>query len=141
MSHPATNTPQTPQQIMNAGYDFSVSAFRTTGSVGGSVSTVQSDAGAFRVSAFEGGYAYNNIATSAQTTVKSGSGILGVVAVNVPILTSAVRLYDNTVSGGAVIATLAIGVSSGSYPYYARFVSGLTVSTGAAADNITIMYN
>lgn len=105
------------------------------------VSSFSNDASTARVSAFEGGYSYNNIATSAQTVVKSGAGILGGVSINVISLTSAVRLYDNTVSGGTVIATFSAGLSAGFYPFVARFGTGLVVSSGAGADNLTIMFN
>lgn len=81
-----------------------------------------------------------NIATSAQTLVKSGAGVLGGVHVGVGILTSGVKLYDNVVSGGTVIASFAAGLSAGYYPLPARFLTGLVVSSGAAADNVTIFY-
>lgn len=81
-----------------------------------------------------------NITTSAQNIIKTSAGILGGVHVGVGTLTSAVRLYDNTVSGGTVIATIAAGASGGFYPLAARFNNGLVVSSGAAADNITAFY-
>jgi len=45
------------------------------------------------------GYSYTNITTSAQTLVKSGAGFLKHIVIG-ESPTSAVRLYDNTVSGG-----------------------------------------
>lgn len=116
-----------------------VSAIQTDGA-NLRVSAIQADASNLRISAYDGGYAYNNITTSAQTTVKSSAGILGVVAIN-STLTSAVRGYDNTVSGGSTLFTIAAGTVPTSIRYEARFVSGLVVSSGAAADNLTVMYN
>ena len=103
-------------------------------------SAFSDDAAQQRVSAFDGGYTYNNITTSAQTTVKSSAGILGLVAVN-STLVSAVRGYDNTVSGGNVLFTIPAGTTPASIRYEVRFATGLTVSSGATADNLTIMYN
>ena len=83
---------------------------------------------------------YRSITTSAQTTVKSGAGVLVGLATNVA-LTSAVRLYDNTISGGTTILTIPAATAAGTYfKYGLKFSTGLTVSTGAAADNLTIMY-
>lgn len=104
------------------------------------VSAKSDSAALFRVSSYDGGYGYTNISTSAQTLVKSGAGILGKVAIN-STLTSAVRGYDNTVSGGTVLFTIAAGTTGRSFDYAARFTTGLVVSTGAAADNVTVMYN
>lgn len=83
---------------------------------------------------------YSTINTSAQTTVKSGAGVLVGITLNAA-LTSAVRCYDNTVSGGTTILTLPAAAAAGNnYRYGLKFSTGLTVSTGAAADNITVMY-
>jgi|SRR3990167_1525781 len=104
------------QELLNAAYDSDVSLPR------------------------ESAASYQSITTSAQTTIKIGAGVLLGVTLNVA-LTSAVRLYDNTVSGGATILTLPAAAAAGNnYRYGLKFNTGLTVSTGAAADNITIMY-
>jgi hypothetical protein len=87
-----------------------------------------------------GGFSYNNISTSAQTTVKASAGVLGSVSLNAT-LTSAVRGYDNTVSGGNTLFTIPAGTAPTNIEYNAQFATGLTVSTGAVADNITVMYN
>ncbi len=93
-----------------------------------------------RVSAIAG-YTHRNIATSAQTTVKSSPGILFGVMIN-SSPTSAIRLYDNIVSGGTVIATFPASVAAGTFygPMPSKLVSGLVVSTGSADTNITILY-
>lgn len=98
------------------------------------------DANLLRVSSFEGGYTYNNISTSAQTVVKSSAGVLGLVALNATLV-SAIRGYDNTVSGGNILFTIPASTAATSIRYDVRFSTGLVVSSGAAADNITIMYN
>src|SRR3990167_3751108 len=104
------------------------------------VSAKSDSAALFRVSSFEGGYTYNNIITSAQTQVKGSAGILGLVALN-STLVSAIRGYDNTVSGGSILFTIPASTAPISIRYDVRFATGLVVSSGAAADNITIMYN
>ena len=123
----------------NDGGDFRVSAVQD-GAAALNVSAKSNDAALLRVSAHDAGYAYNNITTSAQTAVKSGAGILGLVAINTTLV-SAVRGYDNTVSGGSTLFTIAASTAPTSIRYEARFATGLVVSSGAAADNITIMYN
>ena|SRR3990167_904605 len=86
------------------------------------------------------GYNYQNITTSAQTQVKVGGGWLGGVVLNTTLV-SAVRLYDNTVSGTPIIATIpALATAGNFYKYEARLNTGLVVSSGAAADNITVLY-
>ena len=91
------------------------------------------------VFSLENVYSYRNITVSAQTLVKSGVGLLGVIAIN-STLTSAVRGYDNTVSGGNTLFTIAAGTTPGSIRYDAKFSTGLIISSGAAADNVTVMY-
>ncbi len=83
---------------------------------------------------------YSTITTSAQTLVKSGAGVLVGITLNVA-LTSAVRCYDNTVSGGTTILTIPAAAAAGNnYRYGLKFTTGLVVSSGAAADNLTVMY-
>lgn len=120
MGHPSVGQLITEQQILNAGY---ISA-----------------SGVLSISAQTGGFTYTNISTSAQNIVKAAAGILGLVAIN-STLVSAVRGYDNVVSGGNVLFTIPAGTTATSIRYDARFATGLVVSSGAAADNITVMYN
>jgi len=83
---------------------------------------------------------YSNITTSAQTTVKSAAGFLHGVMVNASP-TSAVRFYDNTVSGGDTIATIPGSQAAGSwYQFDVRFGTGLTVSSGSADTDVTISF-
>lgn len=92
-----------------------------------------------RISAIAG-FDYLNITTSAQTTVKSSAGTLHGVMIN-SVPTSAIRLYDNTVSGGTQIATIPASIAAGTfYRYDIRFGTGLTISSGSTDTNITISY-
>ena len=81
-----------------------------------------------------------NITTSAQTSVKLEAGFLERVLIN-STPTSAVRLYDNTVSGGTIIATISASVGAGNnYKIGARFDNGLVVSSGSSDTDITVIY-
>lgn len=96
----------------------------------------------FSVSGFQtAGYGYTNIATSAQTLIKTGPGLLGKIALQ-STLVSAVKAYDNTVSGGNVVAYIPASTSAGSVlEYNVRFTNGLVVSSGAGADALNIEFN
>ena len=86
------------------------------------------------------GYNYYLTEVSSQHAVKSSGGILGGVMVNTTLV-SAVRLYDNTVSGAPVIATIPGAVAGGTfYHFRTRFNAGLVVSTGGGADRVTLLY-
>ncbi len=88
----------------------------------------------------ENAASYQSITTSAQTTIKSGAGVLFGITLNTTLV-SAVRCYDNTVSGGTTILTIPATAAAGTnYRYGLKFNTGLVVSSGAAADNFTVMY-
>ncbi len=118
MAHNEGPRPLQAQQISNASYNTSLSA----------------------VTGITAGYTYLNVTTSAQNLVKTGAGLLGRVAIN-STLVSAVRGYDNTVSGGNTLFTIPAATTATSIAYEVRFGTGLVVSSGAGADNITIMFN
>lgn len=83
---------------------------------------------------------YSTITTSAQTTVKSGAGVLFGVTFNAAN-TSAIRAYDNTVSGGTTILTIPASTAAGTnFRYGLKFSTGLTISSGSSDTNITITY-
>lgn len=96
----------------------------------------------FAVSGFQvGGYGYTNITTSAQTLVKSGPGILGKIALQSTLI-SAIKAYDNTVSGGNVVAYIPGATSAGTvFEYNCRFTTGLVVSSGGGADTFNVEFN
>jgi len=83
---------------------------------------------------------YTTITVSAQTTVKSAAGVLVGITLNASP-TSAIRCYDNIVSGGTTILTIPAAAAAGNnYRYGLKFSTGLTVSSGSADTNVTIMY-
>lgn len=104
------------------------------------ISAIQGDSANLRVSSVQGN-SFSNIAVSAQTTVKSAAGFLHAIAVNAQNV-SAIRLYDNTVSGGTTIATLPASAQTNGpfYPFDLNFATGLTISTGSSNTDITVMY-
>lgn len=87
------------------------------------------------------GNTYVNIATSAQTLVKTGPGFLHGISFNAQNI-SAVALYDNTVSGGALIATIGPSAQTGGsfYELDLNFNTGLFISSGSTNTNITAIY-
>lgn len=96
----------------------------------------------YSVSGFQqGGAGYLNITTSAQTVVKTGPGLLSKIALQ-STLVSAVKAYDNTVSGGNVVAYIPASTSAGTvFDYQTRFITGLVVSSGAGADTFNVIFN
>ncbi len=118
MAHNEGPRPQTSQALHNASFSFSVSAFNTSDT-----------------------YTYLNISTSAQTLVKTGAGALGKIALQSTLI-SAVKVYDNTVSGGNVLAYIPASTSAGTvFDYRERFVNGLVVSSGGGADTFNVIFN
>lgn len=108
----------------------------------GYIKIVNDSADDLRVSAIGiRGNSYSNIALSAQTTVKSGAGFLHGISFNSNNV-SGLRLYDNTVSGGTVIATLPTsGMTAGPFfQYDLEFSTGLTISSGSSNTDITVIY-
>lgn len=83
-----------------------------------------------------------NITTDATTTVKSGAGILGSVCVNTVASGETITIYDNTAASGTKIGTITSG--SGQFPscetFNAKFYTGLTVVTGTAAGDLTVLW-
>ena len=76
---------------------------------------------------------FTNIATNTTTVVKSGRGNLGAVIVNTSAA-GTVTMYDNTAASGTKIGTLKSSIAEGSYLFNVRFMTGLTIVTGAASD-------
>jgi hypothetical protein len=88
------------------------------------------------------GYSYQNIATNATSTVKSGAGILKRITINAIGSSDALAtIYDNTAGSGTKIATISLGVFPVTIEFDARFGAGLTIVTsGSVAGNITAIY-
>ena len=87
-------------------------------------------------------FSYNNISAATTTVVKSGSGILHSICVNIKgTVASTTTVYDNTAASGNKIATIDSLSALGSYLYDVEFSTGLTlVTTGTIAPNITVSY-
>jgi hypothetical protein len=84
-------------------------------------------------------YAY--ITTATTTQVKSGSGILHKIIVNIPVSTGTISLIDNT-SGSTVnigIITSTADLKPYVMEYNCRFSTGLRIITTQAQD-ITVIY-
>lgn len=87
------------------------------------------------------GWLFTNLATNATTTIKSGSGVLHCLTVNILGTTSQAVLYDNTAGSGTKIGTVTTLIAGQSGCYDAAFSTGLTVvTTGALAADITVSY-
>ncbi len=91
-----------------------------------------------------GGYNFLNITAAAPTTtvVKTGTGVLHTITFNKPAATGVVTIYDNTAGSGTIIATITVPASPMpvTLKYDASFVTGLTIVTATAAQDITVTY-
>lgn len=87
---------------------------------------------------------YSNITTTATTVVKSGAGTFSKIVINKAAATGVITVYDNTAASGTIIATLtepaALLASQNSIAYDVAFATGLTIVTGTAAQDITVVY-
>lgn len=88
---------------------------------------------------------YLNITGNTTTTVKSGAGVLGLIAVNNGANATTITVYDNTTATGTKIATIAVlGINTNvmsSIVYNCEFSTGLTIVTAGSANNdITVTY-
>ncbi len=89
---------------------------------------------------------YTNITTQTTTVVKSGRGKLERIVINTPLANGVITIYDNTAAVGTKIGTITLPASlTSSGPmvaeYEARFLNGLTVVTGTANVDITVVYS
>lgn len=89
-----------------------------------------------------GAYTYTHIATSATTIVKSGTGTLHSITINMlGTVASTITVYDNTAGSGTVIAVINSLSVTGTLTYDVAFTTGLTiVSTGTIAPDVTVSY-
>lgn len=90
------------------------------------------------------GNAYDKayITTTATTLVATGQGVLHSVTFNKPVATGTVELDDaltNTNPFG--IITTAAGATPVTLIYDVIFKNGLSITTGTAAQDITVSYN
>jgi hypothetical protein len=89
-------------------------------------------------------YSYLNITTATTTTVKSGAGTLHVIAINTPVASATITVYDNTAGSGTKIGTISLGGTLANDVYDpvlldVSFGTGLTIVTSGATD-LTIGY-
>lgn len=89
------------------------------------------------------GFSQTNMTTNTTTTIKSGSGLLHAIDVQVGATTTGlVTCYDNTAGSGTVLATITTTVATG-YTEHVRdipFATGLTCVTSAAAGAADLMF-
>lgn len=85
-----------------------------------------------------GGYNYTNITSATTTVVKTGPGVLHIIAVNTDVASATITVYDNTAASGTKIGTLTCQASTVGEPksvtYDAAFLTGLTLVTSGATD-------
>lgn len=87
-------------------------------------------------------YLYSNITTDATFVLKTGAGVLHTICFNNPVATETVTVFDNTAGSGTKIGTVTTPASPqpGCLTYDAAFTTGLTVTTGTAAGDLTVSY-
>jgi hypothetical protein len=84
---------------------------------------------------------YRNISTNASTQVKTGPGVLHLVAVNNIGTAETLTIFDNTSCTGTTIAALSAVSGPESIGYDVQFFTGLCVtSAGTTAGNFTISF-
>ena len=92
-----------------------------------------------------GGWTYANLGVTAGTVVKSGAGVLHLVAINRPIANGTITLFDNTAASGTKIATITLPAAIVSdvdeLIYDVAFTTGLSVITTGANMDITLSYS
>jgi hypothetical protein len=83
---------------------------------------------------------YTNLtATTTGTQIKTGLGVLHLIALNKPVATGVITLYDGTSTGGTVIGTITIPASPqpSTVFYDVTFTTGLFVVVATANQDIT----
>jgi hypothetical protein len=85
-------------------------------------------------------YSYAHVAGAANTTVKTGSGILHAIVINTPA-TGNITIFDNTTNSGTIVAIInsTTSIQPQTILYDITFSVGCTVSTAASQD-VTIVY-
>ena len=83
-----------------------------------------------------------NITTQTTAIVKAEGGILHCITFNKPVATATVTIYDNTAASGTVIGTITVPANPqpSTVFYDVRFGTGLTIVTGVANEDITVVY-
>jgi|ERR1041385_2480340 hypothetical protein len=81
---------------------------------------------------------YQNIPSATTTVVKNAPGMLHCITVNATAA-GPITIYDNTAASGQKIATLKASIVENTYYFDTKFLTGLTIVTGAASD-ITVSF-
>lgn len=80
-----------------------------------------------------------NITTATTTVLASRPGVLKQITINTTAA-GTITIYDNTAASGTKIGTIKASAAEGTYQYHGRFLTGLTIVTGAASD-ITVSWD
>lgn len=87
--------------------------------------------------------AYNNITAATTTTVKAGSGFLHLIAINKPVASATITIFDSLTGSGTKIATITLPAALvddvNELEYDVIFNTGLTIVTSAGTD-LTVSY-
>lgn len=91
------------------------------------------------------GYSYQNITSTATTTIRSGQGVLHEICINKYGVSGTIAVYDNTAGSGTLIGTITDTATVTSEAptcvmHDIAFRTGLTIVTGTAAPDITVVY-
>lgn len=91
----------------------------------------------------EGGLAAN-ISTQTTTLVKTGAGVLRSIVFNKMLAATTVLFYDGITAGGTLLGSITVPATTlqtqVSLQYNIAFATGLTVVTGVANSDITVVY-
>lgn len=88
-----------------------------------------------------GTWSYANITTQATTLLKTGPGILHSVTFNKPVATGTCELDDAlTHTGAFATITTPTGALPVTLIYDVEFLTGLSITTGTASQDITIAF-
>lgn len=87
-------------------------------------------------------YNSTNITTQTTTVVATGNGVLHMIVFNKPVATGTVTIYNNTAASGTKLGTITIPATPqpSVLRYDAAFGTGLTIVTGVADQDITIIW-
>lgn len=88
--------------------------------------------------------AWNYVAITTETTtlVKTGAGVLHSITFNKPVATGTVEIDDAITNTTPIIGTITspTGAQPVTLTYDLQFTNGLSITTGTAAQDITVSY-
>lgn len=87
-------------------------------------------------------YTYASITTQATTLIKTGEGFLHAIVFNKPVATGTVEIDDAVTHTSPVIGTVTTPANPMPVTliYDVEFLTGLSITTGTASQDITIVY-